>query len=77
VWSSAAHKQQMGCSGIRSATQFVALRDFSDLQLVRDYRFLEEALRVHSVAQRSLPPRPKRPHELPEGLQMLLHQASL
>jgi len=45
----------------------VTLSDFSERQLLSDYKFLEEASRLHDVAQRSEAPRPAR--QLPLGLQ--------
>lgn len=40
------HKLQSGCSGVRDRTAFVPLTAFSDLQLLSDYRLLEETGRV-------------------------------
>ncbi|XP_053337935.1 uncharacterized protein znhit6 [Clarias gariepinus] len=40
------HKLQSGCSGVRDRTAFVALSRFSDLDLLSDYRFLEETGRI-------------------------------
>ena len=45
----------------------VTLSDFTERQLLSDYKFLEEASRLHDAAQRSEVPRPAR--QLPVGLQ--------
>jgi len=36
------HKSERGCDGKRSRTTFVDVRAFTDADIVRDYRFLEE-----------------------------------
>lgn len=40
------HKLRSGCSGVRDRTAFVPLSHFGDLNLLSDYRFLEETGRV-------------------------------
>ncbi|KAF5901436.1 box C/D snoRNA protein 1, partial [Clarias magur] len=40
------HKLQSGCSGVRDRTAFIAVSRFSDLDLLSDYRFLEETGRI-------------------------------
>lgn len=52
----------------------VTLADFTERQLLSDYKFLEEAARLHDVAQRSEAPRPAR--QLPHGLQMFTTEVS-
>lgn len=70
---SKAHKQHTGCTGKRSRTEMVTLSDFTERQLLSDYKFLEEAARLNDVAQRSEVPRPAR--QLPHGLQMFVDEA--
>ena len=67
-----AHKQATGCTGKRSRTDMVTLSDFTERQLLSDYKFLEEAARLNDVAQRSGVPRPAR--QLPHGLQVFVDQ---
>ena len=52
----------------------VTLADFTERQLLSDYKFLEEAARLHDVAQRSEAPRPAR--QLPLGLQNFVDEVS-
>ncbi|KAG9269165.1 box C/D snoRNA protein 1 [Astyanax mexicanus] len=40
------HKLQSGCSGVRDKTAFVVLSQFSEINLLNDYRYLEETARV-------------------------------
>lgn len=70
-----AHKQATGCTGKRSRTDMVTLSDFTERQLLSDYKFLEEAARLNDVAQRSGVPRPAR--QLPHGLQIFVDQVRL
>ncbi|CAN9500679.1 unnamed protein product [Ophioblennius macclurei] len=37
------HKEDSGCSGVRSKTAFVTLSHFDEMALLNDYRFLEDA----------------------------------
>ncbi|XP_044157245.1 box C/D snoRNA protein 1 [Bufo gargarizans] len=46
------HKVDVPCSGVRDKTAFVPLSTFSDLHLLSDYRFLEDAGRVADAAMR-------------------------
>ncbi|KAM4022066.1 box C/D snoRNA protein 1 [Anomaloglossus baeobatrachus] len=46
------HKLDVACSGVRDKTAFVPLSTFSDLHLLSDYRFLEDAGRVADAAMR-------------------------
>lgn len=46
------HKVDVACSGVRDKTAFVPLSTFSDLHLLNDYRFLEDAGRVADAAMR-------------------------
>ncbi|XP_029649702.1 box C/D snoRNA protein 1 [Octopus sinensis] len=46
------HKNDTGCSGVRNKTAFVAVDDFSDLNLLNDYRLLEDTARVTDKCKR-------------------------
>ena len=70
-----AHKQEKTCTGKRSRTEMVNLSDFTERQLLSDYKFLEEAARLHDVAQRSEAPRPAR--QLPLGLQNFVDEVRI
>ncbi|XP_054007395.1 box C/D snoRNA protein 1 [Hylaeus anthracinus] len=39
------HKKELECSGIRDKTKFVSLKSFTDLDVLSDYRLLEEVSR--------------------------------
>ncbi|XP_063374257.1 box C/D snoRNA protein 1 [Cydia amplana] len=44
------HKTELNCDGIRDRTKFVRMKDFTDRDLLSDYRLLEECARfVHGV----------------------------
>lgn len=44
------HKKELECDGIRDRTKFVRMKDFSDTDLLSDYRLLEECARfVYAV----------------------------
>lgn len=47
------HKRNEECDGIRDKTAYIPLSDFSDLDLLSDYRFLEESSRVAENAYRN------------------------
>ncbi|XP_061099207.1 box C/D snoRNA protein 1 isoform X3 [Conger conger] len=40
------HKSESGCSGVRDKTAFVPLSKFDEINLLSDYRFLEDASRM-------------------------------
>ncbi|XP_053326333.1 box C/D snoRNA protein 1 [Spea bombifrons] len=46
------HKTDAGCSGVRDKTMFVPLNKFNEINLLSDYRFLEDAGRVSESAAR-------------------------
>ncbi|KAL6483783.1 hypothetical protein MHYP_G00086550 [Metynnis hypsauchen] len=46
------HKHESGCSGVRDKTAFVRLSQFSEINLLNDYRFLEETARVADKPRR-------------------------
>ncbi|KAG1682628.1 Box C/D snoRNA protein 1 [Nymphon striatum] len=59
------HKAKTSCNGIRDKTAYVPLNKFTDLQLLSDYRTLEEIDRsVDNARRRKLPERPKLPKYL-------------
>ena len=70
-----AHKQEKACTGKRSRTEMVTMSDFTERQLLSDYKFLEEGARLHDVAQRSEAPRPAR--QLPLGLQNFVDEVRI
>lgn len=44
------HKKELECTGIRDRTKFVRMKDFSNTDLLSDYRLLEECARfVYAV----------------------------
>ncbi|KAK1803777.1 hypothetical protein P4O66_020794, partial [Electrophorus voltai] len=46
------HKLVIGCSGVRDQTAFVPLAQFEEINLLNDYRFLEETARVADMPRR-------------------------
>ncbi|ESN89838.1 hypothetical protein HELRODRAFT_194795 [Helobdella robusta] len=46
------HKNGKNCSGIREKTAYVSMNDFTDLTLLNDYRFLEDAERKIDTASK-------------------------
>nr|XP_015210728.1 PREDICTED: box C/D snoRNA protein 1 [Lepisosteus oculatus] len=46
------HKSDSGCSGVRDKTAFVPVADFDEMNLLCDYRFLEDAGRLADSAGR-------------------------
>ncbi|XP_072275692.1 box C/D snoRNA protein 1 [Pyxicephalus adspersus] len=46
------HKVDSACNGVRDKTAFVPLSTFSDIDLLSDYRFLEDAARVSDCSSR-------------------------
>ncbi|XP_020290607.1 box C/D snoRNA protein 1 [Pseudomyrmex gracilis] len=40
------HKKELECNGIRNKVKYVPLNEFTDLDLLNDYRFLEEVNRL-------------------------------
>ncbi|XP_055020742.1 box C/D snoRNA protein 1 [Boleophthalmus pectinirostris] len=46
------HKEDTGCSGVRDKTAFVALSQFDEMNLLSDYRFLEDTGRFSDGATR-------------------------
>lgn len=39
------HKKELECDGIRDRTKFIRMKDFTDTDLLSDYRLLEECAR--------------------------------
>ncbi|XP_075567342.1 box C/D snoRNA protein 1 [Pelecanus crispus] len=46
------HKLALSCNGVRDKTAFVSVNDFTDLNLLSDYRFLEDVGRTADAAAR-------------------------
>ena len=46
------HKAKDGCDGVRDKTEFIKLKDFSENNLVSDFRFLENVKSVSENAKR-------------------------
>ncbi|XP_010900424.2 box C/D snoRNA protein 1 [Esox lucius] len=46
------HKEESGCSGVRDKTAFVALSKMDEMNLLSDYRFLEDTGRMADSASR-------------------------
>ncbi|RXN11994.1 box C D snoRNA 1 [Labeo rohita] len=46
------HKMGSGCSGVRDKTAFVSLSEFSEINLLSDYRFLEDTARLTQQSNR-------------------------
>lgn len=49
------HKKNDDCDGVRDKTSYISLDEFTDLDLLSDYRFLEESARVIDSASRAKP----------------------
>lgn len=49
------HKADHHCTGVRDVAEKIPLSDFTDAQLQRDFRFLEDCRRVSANADRLLP----------------------
>ncbi|XP_019357099.1 PREDICTED: box C/D snoRNA protein 1 isoform X2 [Gavialis gangeticus] len=48
------HKVALNCNGVREKTAFVSVNEFSDLNLLSDYRFLEDVGRLADCAARDV-----------------------
>ncbi|XP_053101252.1 box C/D snoRNA protein 1 [Hemicordylus capensis] len=48
------HKAAFSCNGVREKTAFVSINEFSDLNLLSDYRFLEDVGRMADCAARDV-----------------------
>ncbi|NXO55845.1 BCD1 protein, partial [Aramus guarauna] len=46
------HKLALSCNGVRDKTAFISVNDFTDLNLLSDYRFLEDVGRTADAAAR-------------------------
>ncbi|XP_029158992.1 box C/D snoRNA protein 1-like, partial [Nylanderia fulva] len=47
------HKKELDCDGIRDKTKFIPLSSFGDLDLLSDYRFLEQVGRLIDTKKRN------------------------
>ncbi|XP_066857337.1 box C/D snoRNA protein 1 [Anser cygnoides] len=48
------HKLALSCNGVRDKTSFISVNEFTDLNLLSDYRFLEDVGRTADAAARDL-----------------------
>ncbi|XP_022652052.1 box C/D snoRNA protein 1-like [Varroa destructor] len=62
------HKKQTGCDGVRDRAGFIPMSRFTDLDLLSDYRFLEESARMVDSAVRNNIVKPHRRETLPTNL---------
>ncbi|XP_077986306.1 box C/D snoRNA protein 1-like [Glandiceps talaboti] len=67
------HKNDSSCNGIRDKTAYVAMKEFSEGNLLNDYRFLEEVDRKADNVARHI--RRKHRHGLPHHLKYLMRMA--
>ncbi|XP_043276258.1 box C/D snoRNA protein 1 isoform X2 [Venturia canescens] len=65
------HKKELKCDGIRDKTKFIPLNNFSDLDLLSDYRLLEEVGRSVDQLQRDPSKKCTRTNNLSVPLQKL------
>ncbi|XP_015599181.1 box C/D snoRNA protein 1 [Cephus cinctus] len=65
------HKKELDCDGIRDKTKFISLNTFTDLDLLSDYRLLEEVGRSVDQLQRDPSKRYTRQSNLPVHLNKL------
>ncbi|XP_015126846.1 box C/D snoRNA protein 1 isoform X2 [Diachasma alloeum] len=70
------HKKELDCSGIRDKTKFVPLKQFTDLDLLSDYRLLEQVGRSVDQLQRDESKKYGRFHNLPTHLHKLRQAAT-
>ncbi|XP_072764854.1 box C/D snoRNA protein 1 [Anoplolepis gracilipes] len=47
------HKKELNCDGIRDKTKYIPLASFGDLDLLSDYRFLEQVNRLIDTTKRN------------------------
>ncbi|CAE1296601.1 unnamed protein product [Acanthosepion pharaonis] len=66
------HKVDSGCDGIRDKTAYIPLEDFSDINLLSDYRLLEDVARVAEHGKRDIL---MKQHRKPPFLQYLTKAA--
>lgn len=65
------HKKELECDGIRDKTKFIPLKSFTDLDLLSDYRLLEQIDRKIEVCKRNPQKRYTRQINLPVHLHKL------
>ncbi|XP_071646150.1 box C/D snoRNA protein 1 [Temnothorax longispinosus] len=65
------HKKELECDGIRDKTKFIPLNSFTDLDLLSDYRFLEQVDRTVDTKKRNPEIRFTRQANLPVHLHKL------
>ncbi|XP_034945592.1 box C/D snoRNA protein 1, partial [Chelonus insularis] len=69
------HKKELECDGIRDKTKFIPAHEFSDLDLLNDYRLLEEINRSVDKLNRDQLKKYTRSKNLPPGLYKLKQAA--
>ncbi|XP_050456431.1 box C/D snoRNA protein 1 [Cataglyphis hispanica] len=70
------HKKELDCNGIRDKTKFIPITSFADLDLLSDYRFLEEVGRLIDTKKRNPQKKYTRQFNLPVHLHKLRCAAS-
>lgn len=65
------HKKELSCDGIRDQTKFIPLTSFTDLDLLSDYRFLEQVGRSVETKKRNPEMKYTRQANLPVHLHKL------
>eukprot|EP00095_Tigriopus_kingsejongensis_P008814 maker-scaffold646_size120253-snap-gene-0.21 protein:Tk08814 transcript:maker-scaffold646_size120253-snap-gene-0.21-mRNA-1 annotation:"box c d snorna protein 1" len=65
------HKTQANCTGIRNKTKYIPTKKFTELDLLSDYRLLEEIGRIVDIADRDKSKGHRHPETLPEPLKRL------
>ncbi|XP_012269747.2 box C/D snoRNA protein 1 [Athalia rosae] len=65
------HKKELSCDGIRDKTKYVHIKEFTDLDILSDYRLLEEVGRSVDSFQRDPSKKYTRERDLPVHLHKL------
>ncbi|CAD7705162.1 unnamed protein product [Ostreobium quekettii] len=68
------HKEAAQCSGKRSRTDFISIKDFTDSNLLSDFRFLEELKTASDCASRHRPSH-RGMREWPKRMKILMSEA--
>ncbi|XP_023945811.1 box C/D snoRNA protein 1 [Bicyclus anynana] len=68
------HKKELTCDGTRDRTKFIYMKDFTDTDLLSDYRLLEECARFVYAVKRD---EKKRFTRIDKGLPLHLHKLRL
>ncbi|XP_012219228.1 box C/D snoRNA protein 1 [Linepithema humile] len=70
------HKRELNCDGIRDKTKFVPLASFTDMDVLSDYRFLEQINRSIDIKKRNPERKYTRQNILPVHLYKLRNAAA-